>query len=69
VLPVLEESTKCKQVEIFKAGNTGKAESEVALPFLCAFLATIVTFEFILAGVKTCKVHISQNKKSPIEGA
>ena len=42
----------------------------MALPFLCAFLATIVTSEFILAGVKTVdKVHISRNKKSPIEGA
>jgi hypothetical protein len=63
VLPVLEESTKCTQVEIFKAGNTGKAESEAALPFLCAFLATIVTFEFILDGVKTCNPHFPKQEK------
>jgi hypothetical protein len=68
-LPVLEESTKFTQVEFFKAGNTGKAESEVALPFLCAFLTTIVIFEFILDGVKIGEVHTSQNKETPIEGA
>ena len=41
----------------------------MALPSLCAFLTTIVIFEFILDGVKIGEVHTSQNKETPIEGA